>query len=175
MNNLRRQELLGESIWNTYSDMAYLIVEGRLKTAGRTAALVGLGLLSTQRVPPEPHRGTDLEQSIDDYEERRNPGTVHPFDKTGKPNPIAHKRFKADAKLRRDQVRYTKAKSQISGVRDAWITNRDKGETPEQQIKRYGVHDGLHGPKGTPLSRAEHLKSLELVKKIKALRDRGPR
>jgi len=175
MNNLRRQELLRESIRNTYSDMAYLIVEGKLKTAGRAAALVGLGLLSTQRVPPPPHMGRDLGPSIDDYMERQNPGTVHLYNKAGEPNPIAHKRFKADAKERQRLARTNKAKSQISGVKDTWIAHRDKGETPEQQIKRYGVHDGLHGPKGTPLTRAEHLKSLRIAKEIKILRDRGPR
>jgi len=39
MNN-KQYELIGESIWNTYSDMAYIIVEGpRLRRAAGIAAL----------------------------------------------------------------------------------------------------------------------------------------
>ena len=52
----------------------------------------------------------------------------------------------------------------------AAIAKRDKGETPEQQKKRYGA-----GSDGSPLSREQHLESVRLFKKSQALRARGPR
>ena len=44
MNN-NQYELIGESIWNTYSDMAYIIVEGRRLRRAAGIATLGAGAL----------------------------------------------------------------------------------------------------------------------------------
>ena len=139
MNNSHLYELIGESIWDTYSDMAYLIMEKKLslpkKIALTTLACVGAACPVTK----EPKSGsTDLRTAIQQYQD--HPSTIK-------------KRDEAAAKR-------------------AAIAKRDERDQGAKRVlqRHYGFGDD-----GKMLSRADHLKSMDIFKKSEGLRARGPR